>query len=253
MKNWYKIALCKIAASYSFERFMTKEQIAKLNELETCIDSMVIKYLAALDNKDLENQSANLAKADEILNEIDVLSDEKKGLIRIPKQKYDEEIEKTRIVEEKNKRKDIRNGKNIHKIGPKLEELARAYFPTTDDPRTAGYILSNGDMLHFSYGFGKRDVDHRQILEAFPEKMPISGGTDGMKQFMQATNAVRMGVSSDSSIFFDFENHPTNAQLQKIREVIDKVNTMKTISVSFKRDYKEFDRYDFEGIESFLS
>jgi len=104
-----------------------------------------------------------------------------------------------------------------------LEKASIKEFGETENPREAGYILSEGQMLDFSGKreggpAGTRSYDHRDIGRVLPDEAP--GGTDGMTWFMVKTGAIRMGMY-DTDFIIDLARPPTNAQDRRVRELLE--------------------------------
>ena len=92
-------------------------------------------------------------------------------------------------------------------------ELAKAYFGTTNNFESSGYILIDGSMLNFSYSGRKRDRDHREIREAIT--VDSDGYSDALIQFMNYGN-VRVSSSG-----LDIAKRPTAAQYNRITAFIN--------------------------------
>ena len=108
---------------------------------------------------------------------------------------------------------------------------AKDHFGLTKDPREAGYILPDGSMLDLSgrhnmqndykkvgdrwvnkkpgdrdWMAGHRETDHREL----PDNVGADkGGTEGMRDFMRETGAVRLSYG----IGVEFATPPTNRQI----------------------------------------
>lgn len=86
-------------------------------------------------------------------------------------------------------------------------------YGTTDDPGSAGFVLTSGDWLDFNEGRGggQRAQDHRNIAQllAPAERAPDSSVTDDMHRWMDLAHAVRVNVSGnyrrgDVDVMLDF-------------------------------------------------
>jgi hypothetical protein len=116
-----------------------------------------------------------------------------------------------------------------------LIKKAKKHFGVTHDPREAGYITPDGQMLDLS---GKNDGgdpghrarDHREISHITPDKLPDDLESDSpthhMWHFMRETGAVRMSYSPDprnrfapASVNVDFMRKPTMAQRQTLARI----------------------------------
>lgn len=91
--------------------------------------------------------------------------------------------------------------------------LAKEYFGTTDNFKSAGYILTDGSMLYFSYQRTlnreyRRNRDHREIEQAI--EIDSDGYSDAMIQFMNYGN-IRV-----TSCGLDIAKRPTSAQYNRI-------------------------------------
>lgn len=107
---------------------------------------------------------------------------------------------------------------------------AKEHFGITKEPKEAGYVLPDGSMLdlsgrHYATGYeningrfvpkagqpdylkGTRSVDHREVAD-----ITDVGGTEGMRQFMNKTGAIRNqpGNGIDTTVI------PTDQQLNRL-------------------------------------
>ena len=103
-----------------------------------------------------------------------------------------------------------------------IENAVIEEFGATEDPREAGYILEDGQMLDFSGvregGMpGMRSFDHREVGRAF-EDSDFEGGTEGMIQFMSATGATRISYN-DGDLSVDTNTRLTGGQLSTIQSI----------------------------------
>ncbi len=88
---------------------------------------------------------------------------------------------------------------------------AKEHFGLTENSDFAGYILTDGDMLCFSYEGYKRDIDHRDIADAIdPEYEIFDDKTDAMIRFIDYGN-IRL-----KSIGFELIKKPTSAQKREL-------------------------------------
>ena len=230
-------------------QYIPQEQRERYRYIKSRINDLVQGYVEILGDKDPEHQFSNENKTQDILGELHKLEAELKVMEAEPQRIIEDQRKRAsqeRLVEEE---KTKRRYKTVIKLGPKLEDYARRHFPVTDDPLLAGYMLRDGDMLAFSYNGTQRDVDHRYINTAFPPKTDIDGGTDGMKQFMLATGAIRMIISQDGRSSFDVDTKPTRVQVSKILEIVK--NRDETV-INFKGDERYFSRYEIEDMSEFL-
>ena len=101
---------------------------------------------------------------------------------------------------------------------------AVAIFGVPDDPREAGYILADGQMLDFSgrrlgnAPSGQRAEDHRAIYEVYP-RARFDHLTDAMLRFMAEEEAVRIGFRL-AELGLDFIEEVTRAQERTIRDLL---------------------------------
>ncbi len=88
---------------------------------------------------------------------------------------------------------------------------AKKIFGTTQDFRFAGYLLTDGDMLLFSYDppYGQRDMDHREIAKAL-SKIEDDSYSGALIQFENYGNIRLMGNGIELS------KEPTSAQKRKL-------------------------------------
>lgn len=88
---------------------------------------------------------------------------------------------------------------------------AKKIFGTTEDFRFAGYLLTDGDMLLFSYDppYGQRDMDHREIAQAL-SKVEDDSYSGALIQFVNYGNIRLMGDGIELS------KEPTAAQRRKL-------------------------------------
>lgn len=66
---------------------------------------------------------------------------------------------------------DSQKGKSIFKpskLGSKIEEKAAARYGEAYSDEMTGYVLRDGRKLSFTYGYGMRDIDHRDVADLVP-------------------------------------------------------------------------------------
>jgi hypothetical protein len=90
------------------------------------------------------------------------------------------------------------------------------YLGYTDNPKEAGYITQDGQLIDLSGKngggmYGKRSLDHREM-----------GGTKGMQEFVALGN-IRIGLTGDS-FFVDMKQKPTIEQKRIIRRIIENMS-----------------------------
>jgi len=84
-------------------------------------------------------------------------------------------------------------------------DAAKKHFGVTNDPREAGYVTPDGQMLDFSgrhegnLASGARTVDHRQLPE---DLTGGKSGTDGMIQFQEGSGALRIHADPVNNILY---------------------------------------------------
>lgn len=108
-------------------------------------------------------------------------------------------------------------------------EKAKEKFPSTTNPRNAGYLLPDGTLLDFSGGRGTREIDHREITHIDDS---LSDMTNGMIQFMNL-GAIRIGPTRDEIwIQIIDTNHPTYEQYSVLKYLLDYFNGNARIEIS---------------------
>ena len=91
-------------------------------------------------------------------------------------------------------------------------QKAKEYFGTTENPVLAGYLLTDGSMLLFSYEGYKRDMDHREIYDAIGTDMEESNDT--MHRFVNYGN-IRLGNHG-----FYIARRPNEKQKRMLSQII---------------------------------
>ena len=134
-----------------------------------------------------------------------------------------------------------------------LEKSSLDYFGRTFSWKETGYVLKNGSKLDFSgkhYGAsgGYRTVDHREILDSFPEAVQNElDGNEAMVEFMQRGNIRIMpeGNGINLSVL------PTKAQEEALSDFISRVRGEVTLDIDneygdtiISVDYPKGTRYD---------
>ena len=109
-----------------------------------------------------------------------------------------------------------------------IEDKAAEHFGTTNDFRSAGYMLPDGRLLDFSgkhWGGknlqGKRTVDHMdisEVVEEYDENYPLAASSLG---FMKRGNIRMVPESSGIELFTGAE--PTAQQYDKLRDYLDAI------------------------------
>ena len=102
------------------------------------------------------------------------------------------------------------------------------HFGLTIDPREVGFILEDGKMLDFSGkriggSPGTRTLDHRDIGAIHDS---LSGGTEGMLQFMDICKTVRFTLHSGDVLNFDSIHRLTDPQISSIARALPLVKDM---------------------------
>jgi hypothetical protein len=108
-----------------------------------------------------------------------------------------------------------------------IEAAAKEAFGTTADPREAGFILPDGEMLDFSgrrHGSrysGQRGLDHRAITDAYPED--LSGSGDAHLDDFRMRGNVRVSVEGSPrggySVNVDFAKPLTPQQHRTLMDL----------------------------------
>lgn len=229
---------------YEIERYIPKDKLDEYRALKAKLNEVSSRFVHL--NKTDENYDKKSADTLEELQDVDkkVVEYEK-----IPKEKIAQERSQWREQENKKKLQTEKRFKEIHKIGTELENYARKHFGLTDDIYLAGYMFTDGDLLLMSYNGTQRDMDHRYIREAFPSKTPIDDGSNGMRQFMKATGAIRVNAFRDSDNFsFDLPKTPSTAQMRMIMQCLKK----KKVEISMNGDANEFTHGDEKQMVEFV-
>ncbi len=227
--NWYKIAQQQYQIEGRLDPNILEEYRSIKSEMNRLSKEYADLYLVGEEDENSDRKSAQIM---ERMKELDKKINE---FEKVPIEELKAERQRYMNKQKDEEKQTIQRYKNIHKIGPQLEDYARKHFPLTDNINLAGYIMSDGDMLNFSYRGDKRDKDHRYIKEAFPEDTPIDDMTDGMNQFMIATKAIR--VNAHRNFFsFDIKSPPTKSQMR----IILKCLKSGTVEISFNSERKEF-------------
>lgn len=106
-----------------------------------------------------------------------------------------------------------------------LHIAAERFFGLTDDPREAGYLLSDGGLLDFSGraqgsgAVGQRMLDHSEIYASMPEGQ----GPASIAEFTSQTGAIRMSFNVDRDgalISLDIYRKPTLVQRRAVERMI---------------------------------
>ena len=85
-------------------------------------------------------------------------------------------------------------------------QKAKEYFGTTDRLSVAGYLLTDGDLLNFSYDGITRGIDHRDIKDVLEDIDTSETNAVAMIEFMNYGNIRLMSYG------FDTTKRPTNKQ-----------------------------------------
>lgn len=113
--------------------------------------------------------------------------------------------------------------------GDTLQLAALARFGETDNPASAGYILSGGELLDMSGAAeggtpGIRAYDHRQITEVYP-----GDHGESMQTFMAQTGAIRLHVADDGEVMASLwapqngkQEWVSDTALRKLVEIADR-------------------------------
>ena len=97
----------------------------------------------------------------------------------------------------------------------KYNQKAKEKFGTTNDPKLAGYILTDGTLLRMSYDGYQRNIDHREIKDVL--NINNSNSTsDAMIQFINFGN-IRLNERN-----FEISQPPNDMQKPWIAAIIHK-------------------------------
>jgi len=125
----------------------------------------------------------------------------------------------------KNRQKKEKRKTEWDRYYPNNKILAKAVkdYGITDNPKLAGYILPNGQMLNMSGTGYQREFDHGEMARYFPKK--DQDQTQGMRTFIARTGAIRVGFYPDS-IYVHFSQPPTTAQIETIMKNFNRGSEM---------------------------
>jgi hypothetical protein len=101
-------------------------------------------------------------------------------------------------------------------VSKPLFDWVKAAHPETEDIRTTGYVLPDGEKLSFSHDGRSRDQDHREI--DWPRKGEDSSSGTGKMIAMMNAGAMRIDANSGN---ISLRRPPTGAQEKAIMEVAD--------------------------------
>lgn len=98
-----------------------------------------------------------------------------------------------------------------------IEEKAIHDYGITNHPEFAGYMLTDGRMLNFSYEMNQRDQDHRNIGFYFKKSKYESPGDNSiyMYKFMKRGN-IRVKCN-DKYYGFEYVKLPTYEQMLELK------------------------------------
>ena len=120
-----------------------------------------------------------------------------------------------------------------------LEKSAVEYFGKTYSWKETGYILLNGSKLDFSGKHngargGYRTVDHREIIDSFPEEVQDElDGNEAMVEFMQRGNIRIMPEGSGINLSL----LPTDAQEKALADFISRERGEVTLDIDDEYGY----------------
>lgn len=204
---------------WRLQRFMSPEEWEKLQELKSEYARVVDQWIQ-LQDRDPSSQDIIWKKRLDMATHQMKNLDKQLSKIRGPAEARSRlDLEQAQKQEQEEKEQTARNFNRAPKMGRKLEKDARELFGTTENPYLAGFIFTNGDMLSMSYDSRMRDMDHREIGEVMLQ-YDLDTGTEGMRQFMLATNAIRMSVRQRYAVF-DIPSRPTRAQMRRMIQIIE--------------------------------
>jgi hypothetical protein len=108
-------------------------------------------------------------------------------------------------------------------------QTAKNIFGTTDRIEVTGYILPDGEQLRMSEEGIERDIDHRNIMRAFPQtelerlrhSLPsfLTPGSIAMHEFMRK-GAIRVAMTNPGEIYLDVIRKPTSEQKSALRRIL---------------------------------
>lgn len=115
--------------------------------------------------------------------------------------------------------------------GPALAKAAAEHFGRTYGWKETGYLLTDGSKLDFSgrhegASGGYRTVDHRQILDIYPEDTDLDGN-GAMVDFMRQGN-IRIMPEGDG---INLQVQPTKAQEQALDDFISRARGEVTLDI----------------------
>jgi hypothetical protein len=130
---------------------------------------------------------------------------------------YEEESSEIEELE-KNEKEDNSYQKSLPS-GSEVWQRAVNEFGLTRDPKLAGFVGPNGELLDFSGGSRDRVHDHREVERLVGEYGPFEWRTDAMNKFMNLTNAIRFAMYGDT-LFIDTEGVlPTKIQVETLSKI----------------------------------
>ena len=225
-------------AQHIYKRFLSPEQIKELEEIEIDLDIWSNKFVDHYSRSDA-GDPAWVNEKDRIRKRMNELSSLKDEIVRpaIDQLRREREVSDKEEKRRRNKEQEILEmAKNDTSFQILIDNKIKDW-PTTEDPRLAGYIMFDGRMLYMSYSGFMRDMDHREITQEIDE---LSGETIGMEQFMYATGAVRMHAPDNHYVGFNWLTEPSRSQKKRILEVAEGRDS---INVDADGQVYEFDSY----------
>jgi hypothetical protein len=122
----------------------------------------------------------------------------------------------------------LTNNKSSKKVNYDISKIIRDVikeFGLTSDIKLAGYVFPNGSMLKLSHTNYMRDLDHREVVDAFRRNNIVLykndkeyTDTDYMIEFVRASHAVRIHGNQGG---IDIAYKPTSRQLDVIKTIAE--------------------------------
>ena len=99
----------------------------------------------------------------------------------------------------------------------KYNQKAVEYFGLTENPNLAGYLLTNGNMLKFSYDGYQRNIDHREIKDVLDYVSTEESNSNAMIEFINYGN-IRLNERC-----MELSKPCTEKQLKTIASIIRRI------------------------------
>lgn len=215
--SWYKKAklVDKMGGIFDNDSFIKKDLS---DENKVLYEELIDEHEYLIDllmERDGEDQG--------VIDKINEVQAQIKSLVG--KTEEERKENRRRLIEEDRREKRLTEerleaAKNDPDYQDSIRESIKNWNPNGNGPYTqrykeAGYITGRGELLDFGHD-GQRALDHREITVISDE---LDGQTDGMIQFMYATNSIRLQSQSKDYIGFDWVTEPTSAQKRIVRSL----------------------------------